>query len=269
MTLPAYANNQPSFPAMYEQWLVEPLFRPWAELLLDRVRPAPGEQVLDIACGTGIVARLAHQRVGPTGTTVGVDVSPGMLDVAKAVAPAITWLHGSALDLPVPDDSRFDVVLCQQGLQFFPDRPLALQQMRRVLAPGGRLGVATWRPASEIPFSAALQAEAERRLGPIVDQRYAFGDGAALGRLLDDAGFSDVKVDTVTRSLRFDDGAMFVRMNAMALVGMSASAKTLTDVARAELVGAIVADSAGVLAAVSDGAAAVFDISSNIATARG
>ena len=268
MTLPAYANNQQSFPVMYEQWLVGPLFRPWAEVLLNRVRPAPGERVLDIACGTGIVARLAHERVGPAGSTVGIDVSPGMLDVAKAVAPGITWLQGSALELPLPVESRFDVVLCQQGLQFFPDRRLAAQQMRRVLAPGGRLGVATWRPSAEIPTFEALQAVAERRLGPIVNQRHAFGDGAALRALLTDAGFADVAVDTVTRPLRFDDGAMFVRLNTMALVGMSAAAKAMTDEARAEVVAAIVADSAGVLATFSDGAAAVFDISSNIAIGR-
>jgi ubiquinone/menaquinone biosynthesis C-methylase UbiE len=269
MTLPAYANQQQSFPAMYERWLVGPLFRPWAEVLLDRVRPGPGERVLDVACGTGIVARLAHERVGSTGTAVGIDVSPGMLDVAKAVAPAITWLQGSALDLPVPDEARFDVVVCQQGLQFFPDRSLAARQMRRVLAPGGRLGVATWRPSAEIPMFDALQAVAERRLGPIVDQRHAFGDGGLLGALLTDAGVHDVAVDIVTRSLRFDDGATFVRMNTMALVGMSAAAKTMTDDARAEIVAAIVADSAGVLARFCDGAAAVFDISSNIATGRG
>jgi ubiquinone/menaquinone biosynthesis C-methylase UbiE len=269
MSLPAYANNQQSFPAMYERWLVGPLFRPWAELLLDRVHPAPGERVLDIACGTGIVARLAHERVGPAGSTVGVDVSPGMLDVAKSVAPGVTWIEGSALDLPLPGDQQFDVVCCQQGLQFFADRARAAQQMRRALAKGGRLGVATWRSTAEIPMFEALQAEAERRLGPIVDQRYAFGDDAALGGLLSDAGIDDVKVETVTRSLRFDDGATFVRMNAMALVGMAAPAKAMTDDARAEVVSAIVADSAAVLARFSDGAAAVFDISSNIATGRG
>lgn len=269
MSLPSYANNQQSFPAMYEQWLVGPLFRPWAEVLLDLVGPAAGERVLDIACGTGIVARLAHERVGPGGAVVGVDVSPGMLEVARAVAPAITWRDGSALDLPLAEGERFDVVTCQQGLQFFPDRVVAARQMRRALAPGGRLGVATWRSADEIPMFHALQPVAERHLGPVVDQRHAFGDGGQLGALLTDAGFGDVTVDTVTRTLRFDDGAVFVRMNVMALVGMSAAGKTMSDETRAATVAAIVADSAGILRRFSDGAAAVFDISSNVATARG
>ncbi len=179
MSLPAYANNQQSFPAMYEQWLVGPLFRPWAEVLLDLVGPAAGERVLDIACGTGIVARLAHERVGPAGAVVGVDVSPGMLEVARAVAPAITWRDGSALDLPLAEGERFDVVTCQQGLQFFPDRVVAARQMRRALAPGGRLGVATWRSADEIPMFHALQPVAERHLGPVVDQRHASATAAS------------------------------------------------------------------------------------------
>jgi ubiquinone/menaquinone biosynthesis C-methylase UbiE len=269
MSLPAYANNQQSFPAMYEQWLVGPLFRPWAEMLLDRLRPAAGDRVLDIGCGTGIVARVARERVGAGGTVVGVDVSPGMLEVARAVAPTITWRDGSALDLPLAEGERFDIVTCQQGLQFFPDRVAAAQQMRRALAPGGRLGVATWRPTDEIPLFIRLQAVAERHLGPVVDQRYAFGDGGQLATLLKDAGIGDVTVETVTRTLRFDDGAMFVRLNAMALVGMSAAAKAMTDDARTATVSAIVRDSAEVLTAFSDGAAAVFDISSNVATGRG
>lgn len=268
MTLPVYANNQQSFPAMYERWLVEPLFRPWAEDLLGRLQPAPGEQVLDIACGTGIVARLAHQQVGPSGRVVGVDVSPAMLEVARAVAPEIAWREGSALDLPLAAAERFDVVTCQQGLQFFPDRPAAAAQMRRALAPGGRLGVATWRPAGEIPMFHVLQAIAERHLGPVVDQRHAFGDGEALAALLRAAGLDDVRVETVARTLRFAAGAAFVRLNTLALVGMSAAGKAMNEAVRTAVVDAIVADSAETLRAFADGPAVVFAISSNVATAR-
>ena len=113
------------------------------------------------------------------------------------------------------------MVTCQQGLQFFPDRPAAAGEMRRALAPGGRIGVATWRSADEVPIFGACSAVAERHLGPVVDQRHAFGDGDALAALLRDAGLHDVAVETVTRPLRFDDGATFVRLNTMALVGMS------------------------------------------------
>ena len=237
--------------------------------LLARVSPRPGDRVLDIACGTGIVARLAQALVGPSGTVVGVDVSPGMLEVARKVGPEVTWHDGSALALPVADGERFDVVTCQQGLQFFPDRAAAASEMRRALGPGGRLAVATWRPVDEMPMFRELQRVAERHLGPVVDQRHAFGDGEQLAALLRAAGIADVAVDTVTRALRFDDGATFVRLNTMALVGMSPAAKAMTDEARAAAVMAIVADSADVLRTFSDGSAAVFDISSNIATGRG
>lgn len=268
-SLPAYANNQQSFPVIYERVLVGPMFRPWGELLLDRLRPASGERLLDVACGTGIVARLARARVGASGAVVGVDLSPDMLAVATAAAPDIEWRAGSALDLPLGDGERFDVATCQQGFQFFADRAAAAGQLRRATAPGGRIGVSTWRSVAEHPTFAALQAVAERHLGPIVDQRHTFGDGAELAALLAAAGFEDVDVTTVTQRHRFDDGAMFVRLNGMALVGMSAAGKTMTDEERKAAATAIAADSASVLAAMSDGPAAVLELSSNVAVARG
>jgi ubiquinone/menaquinone biosynthesis C-methylase UbiE len=268
MALPSYANNQASFPAMYEAQLVGPLFRPFAEELLDRLQPRPGERVLDIACGTGIVARLARGRVGDSATVVGVDVSPAMLEVARAAGASIDWREGSALELPVAPGEVFDVVTCQQGLQFFPQRPAAVAEMRRVLAPAGRLGVATWRPAGDIAIFAALQRVAEQHLGPIVDQRHAFGDGAALAALLDEAGLRDVVVETVDKTVRFADGTTFVRLNAMALVGMSAPGKAMSDQARASAVAAITADSADAWRPFADGPAAAFVVSTNVATAR-
>src|SRR5262245_45406857 len=103
MTLPSYAMNQASFPERYEQWLVGSLFRPWAELTLDEVKLSSGDHVLDIACGTGIVARVAKERLGDAGYVVGVDVSPDMLAVARAVAPPIDWREGNAIALPLRD----------------------------------------------------------------------------------------------------------------------------------------------------------------------
>src|SRR5687768_12626895 len=123
MTLPSYAMNQPSFPEMYERWLVGSLFRPWAEMTLDEVELSPGDRVLDIACGTGIVARVAKERLGDAGHVAGIDISPDMLAVARAVAPAIDWRQGSASALPLHDGEQFNVVVCQQGLQFFPEKP--------------------------------------------------------------------------------------------------------------------------------------------------
>src|SRR5262245_49759668 len=113
--------KQPTFPELYERHLVSCLFQPWAELILDEVKLSAGDRVLDVASGTGVVARVAEQRLGGTGLVVGIDMSPDMLAVARAVAPRIDWREGDAGTLPLRDGEQFDVVVCQQGLQFFPD----------------------------------------------------------------------------------------------------------------------------------------------------
>jgi len=132
----------------YERCAARYILGPWAPLLVDAARVAAGERVLDVACGTGVVARIAAERAGPAGRVVGVDLNPGMIRVARSlpspVGAAIEWLERSALDLGL-DDASFDVVLCQQGLQFFPDKALALREMRRVLGDGGRLALSVWK----------------------------------------------------------------------------------------------------------------------------
>src|SRR5262245_6199314 len=105
--------------------------------LADAVRIRPGERVLDVACGTGVLARQAASRVGSEGSVAGVDPSPGMLAVAKRLAPAIAWRQGTAEALPFEDGS-FDAVVSQFGMMFFADRGRAIREMLRVLIPGGR-----------------------------------------------------------------------------------------------------------------------------------
>lgn len=261
--------SRPSFPEMYEKFLVAPLFQPWAEMLLDGAALAAGDGLLDIACGTGIVPRLAKQRLGDAGRVVGVDLSPQMLTVANTMAPGVDFREGSAAALPVAAGETFTVVTCQQGLQFFPDKAAAAGEMRRVLAPGGRLGVSTWRPIEEIPLFRDLHRVAEQHLGPVVDQRHAFGDATAIERLFAEAGFNDIQVKTMARTIRFADGAVFARLNAMALVGMSPASKSMSDEARAETVATIAGDSASVLPSYAQGDGIAFEISTNVATARG
>ena len=268
MTLPSYAMNQASFPEMYERWLVGPLFRPWAELTLDEVDLSSGDRVLDIACGTGIVARIAKERLGDTGQVVGIDVSPDMLAVARAVAPDIDWREGNVSSLPLNEGEEFDVVICQQGLQFFPDKAQAVSQMRRALADHGRLAVATWRSDDEVPFSRELRGVAERHLGAIPDQRYSFGDAILLERLLRDAGFRDLEVKTVARTIRFDDGEPFIRLNTMAFVGMSSSGKAMSDDERKRVIENIIEESAPVVQRYTDGGELAFELSTNLAIAK-
>jgi ubiquinone/menaquinone biosynthesis C-methylase UbiE len=266
MTLPF---AQLSFPETYEQALVGPLFRPWAELILDDVELAAGDRVLDVACGTGIVARIAKERLGESGRVVGIDLSPPMLAVARRVAPRIDWREGDASALPLHDDEQFDVVVCQQGLQFFPDRPAAAREMRRALAAGGRLAVSTWRPDEELPLLRELRRVAERHLGPIIDRRHSFGEAGPLETLLRDAGFLDVRSKTVSRTIRFNEATVFVRLNAMALVGMSAASREIDDEERERIVATIARDSAEVALPHTDETGFAFELSTNVATARG
>src|SRR5690606_21413299 len=119
-------------PENYERYFVPSIGRPVAAGLVEAAALRPGERVLDVACGTGIVVRLAAERVGPRGVLEALDPNADMLAVARQVAPStpsITWHEASAESMPLPDE-HFDVVLCGMGLQFFPDRKAGLRQMR-------------------------------------------------------------------------------------------------------------------------------------------
>jgi ubiquinone/menaquinone biosynthesis C-methylase UbiE len=260
--------NQASFPEMYERWLVGPLFRPWAELTLDEVALSPSDRILDVACGTGIVARVAKERLGETGYVVGVDVSPDMLAVARRVAPAIDWREGNASALPLRNGEAFDVVVCQQGLQFFADKSTAAVQMRGALVSNGRLAVATWRSDEEIPFFRELRHVAEGRLGAIVDQRYSFGDAKLLEVLLRDAGFGNVQSKVVSRMIRFDNSLPYLRLNTMALVGMSSAGKAMNSDERERVVEALVTESSPLLQNYADESGLFFELSTNLTIAK-
>lgn len=263
------ATKQVNFPQVYERWLVGPLFRPWAEIALAEVGLTSGDRVLDIACGTGIVARVAMERLGGAGHVVGIDVSPDMLAVARAQAPEIDWREGNAADLPLAEGEQFDIVACQQGLQFFSDKAAAAAEMRRATARGGRLAVATWRADEEVPFYCELRRIAERHLGPVSDPRYGFGDAARLETLFSQSGFKNITSRVLSRVLRFEEGTPFVRMNTMALVGMSAAGKAMSDEERSRVVEAIVRESRPVEQAYTDGSTLAFEAKTNLLTATG
>lgn len=256
-----------SFPDMYEQALVGPLFAPWVGPLLDDVELSAGDRVLDVACGTGIAARRAKERLGDSGTVVGVDVNPQMLAVARRVAPTIDWREGNAGALPLAPGEAFDVVVCQQGFQFFPDRVAAARQMREALAAGGRVGVSTWRPDEESPVLLRLRTIAERHVGPIADRRHALGDPEPVEAALEEAGFRDVRSERYRRTIRFSDGSAFLRLNAMALVSMSASGPRPED-ERRDIVDAIVRDSEEQVRTPATAAELEYDLGTNVVLAR-
>lgn len=270
MTSPATPPATPTrFPELYERHLVGPLFRPWAERLLERVPLAAGARVLDVACGTGIAARLARERVGERGRVVGVDRNAAMLAVARSIEPAIDWREGDAAALPLADDERFDAVLCHQGVQFFPDRAAAARAMHAALAPDGWLAVGVWRSLGENGLFHDLARAAEPFVGPVRDGRHGFTDADALARLLTDAGFADVRVEAMTLETRFEtDGAELVRLNANALLGMSEAGKAMADAERAAMAARIAEASLPELERYRDGGAIAFRTSANVATAR-
>jgi ubiquinone/menaquinone biosynthesis C-methylase UbiE len=191
---------------LYERVVARHILGPWAPSLVDAARLAAGERVLDLACGTGVVTRIAAQRVGPRGLVAGVDLNAGMIGVARSLpAPdgaPIEWLEGSALAIPLPDAS-VDVVLCQQGLQFFPDKALSLREMRRVLDRGGRLALSVWSGTG------VYNSAVGRALTRFVDEETASRFCASrnvpakkeLERLAVAAGFSGVDVRIVRMNL--------------------------------------------------------------------
>jgi len=201
-------------PENYQRYFVPAIGAPVARALMEAASLRPGERVLDVACGTGVVTGLAAVQVGTDGVVVGLDVNPGMLAVARKVTPAgsgIDWHEGNAETMPLPD-AGFDVVLCQMGLQFMPDRQAALGEMRRVLVPGGRLILNV--PGPTPPLFAALEAALTDHLGTpaaeFVRQVFSLHDTTELETGLADAGFRQVAVRADTASSQLPPPAQFL-----------------------------------------------------------
>ena len=190
----------------YQELHVPALFQQWTSLVADAAKIQAGQRVLDVGCGTGVLAREVSSRVGSIGNVVGVDPNPGMLAVANELGPEIDWRPGVAESLPC-DDASFDTVVSQFGLMFFPDRTNAIREMLRVLEPGSRLAVAVW-DSLENSESYAIEAEVLDRIGgkPAGDALrapFVLGDTKELKALFDDAGFADVEVETHVGTGRF------------------------------------------------------------------
>jgi len=150
--------------SIYQNQIVPALMEEWAPRVANAAAILPGQRVLDVACGTGVLTRAAAHRAGREGAVTGLDLSPRMLALAASLNPNLSWSQGSAESLPFPDDS-FEAVVSQFGLMFFHDPVLALREMMRVLVPGGRLAVAVWASLTETPAYAAEVALVERLAG--------------------------------------------------------------------------------------------------------
>lgn len=219
MTQPEKWQLGGSAPEVYEARLVPAIFGPWAPLLVAKAALHAGERVLDVACGTGVVTRLAAQQVGPAGQVVGLDLNAGMLARAKA-APSppgavVDWREGDAGALPFEAGS-FDAVICQLGFQYFPDRERAAREMCRVLKPTGRLVALVWRGLSHSPGFSVLATALERNVSTaaaaVMRAPFVFGDNPDEFRgLLAQAGFRTVRVGSDVRMVRFSSPTDFVQ----------------------------------------------------------
>lgn len=199
---------------IYEQHMVPAIFARWAPDLVQAAGVRPAERVLDVACGTGAVTRLLAEQVGPAGKVTGLDITPGMLAAARLAAPSqrIEWLEGSAIKMPLPDGT-FDAVICQQGLQFFPDKAAALSEMRRVLKRGGRLALSCWRSVEHTPGYLVLEQALARRVGPekAALPPFSLGDAGVIRDLVVGAGFREVKLRADAKMMRFRSAEHLVR----------------------------------------------------------
>lgn len=265
---------QPPNPAeTYENYFVPAMFLPWSTLLLGRAAPQPGERVLDVGCGTGIVARQAAPLVGPGGRVVGLDLNPAMLNVARALpAPSgatITWQEGNAMALPFPEDA-FDLVLCQHGLQLFPDRGEAVREMRRVLTPQGRAVAIVLQALARHPVFEALMESVARHLSlPLSDvaRPFALSDANVLRGLFMTAGFKRVDILAESTVVRFPAPERFVPL---AVASSAAAVPAFTQLqapARAALLEAVRLDIEPVIRSYRDSEAVTFPMYAHIVVA--
>src|SRR5215470_1658112 len=224
----------------YERWAVPFVVGPWVPTLLDLAEIREGERVLDIACGTGVVSRLAARRVAPDGTVTGLDLNESMLAVARRLPlpPGLTidWRQGSALALPFVDGA-FDVAFCQQGLQFFPDRLKALGEMRRVLTPTGRVALSVWTGPS--PYFVAQREGLARYVSAeaatSTAAAFSLGDAAELRALLEKAGFRHIAIHHARMTLRLPPPEEFL-LRHLSAVPVGEIVAAAGDEARAALV---------------------------------
>ncbi len=197
---------------VYERCFVPWIFEAWANELTARLDPGPCVTALDVACGTGVLARSLWDRVRPTGSVTAVDLSASMLEVARTVSPGVDFRQGDADALDFPDES-FDIVGSQFGLMFFPDPQRALSEMWRVLRPGGRLAVSVWGSIDQAPAYGALAALLTETVGPdagaMIESYFSMGSPGDFEALIEASGLP-LSLSDRTSIVRVPDADDFV-----------------------------------------------------------
>jgi ubiquinone/menaquinone biosynthesis C-methylase UbiE len=251
----------------YERYLVPALFASWVPDLLDAAEVREGQRVLDVACGTGIVARGAAERVGASGRVVGMDINEGMLETARSadVGGSVEWQAGDAAEIPF-GDGDFDAVVCQQGLQFVPDPVRAASEMGRVVG-DGPVVVSVWAPLTDNvvwdKFADALGRHAGAGAAEIMRSPFQLGDPDRLRELFTQAGFSTVDLVTRDHAARFASAEAMVREEQI-----SSPLAEPVGALDAEAWGALVADVASFLAEHRGDEGISFPMHTRVITAR-
>jgi ubiquinone/menaquinone biosynthesis C-methylase UbiE len=190
---------------VYEAFFVPALFEQWAPRILQAAGVAEGSSVLDVACGTGVLARAALKESG-SHFVIGVDVDAEMLNFAHDIEPAISWVQGSAEKLPFPADS-FNHALCQFGLMFFEDQVQGLVEMKRVVNSGGTVSIVVWAERSNTPVYVILEELLETFFGSeavgLLDGPYALDRAEILHELFEQAELKDRQLQKISGTARF------------------------------------------------------------------
>ena len=198
---------------VYEEFFVPALFGAWGMKVVEAADIQSGHQVLDVACGTGVAARAAAERIGADGQVIGIDINEDMLERAKAASVDICYQRAAAEQLPF-EDSSFDAVVSQFGLMFFEDKVKAIQEMSRTLCPNGRMAIAVWDSLENTPGYAAMTRLLERLFGKemakALEAPFILGDKAVLAKLFEDAGLEEVEIKTLQGRARFPSIASWV-----------------------------------------------------------
>ena len=262
----------PPNPALaYHEYLGPAIFVPMSRVTLAAAKPKQGDRVLDVACGSGIVTVQLPPLVGGMGKVCGLDINPAMLAVAASQpqpeGPQIEWLEGNGMDMKV-ESGGFDLLVCQHGLQFFPDRAAGAREFRRVLAQGGRAVVACWQSLDKQSFFATMMRSIAHHVGVpehVAGAPFSLGSDTELQGLLTRAGFSRVEMQTHVIETRFTEPQKFIRMTAGA--GAAVMPDMYKNVDLDALAAKVTADCAEGIARYSDGEYLKFPMPTNLAIA--
>jgi ubiquinone/menaquinone biosynthesis C-methylase UbiE len=209
-----FKSSGNSVAQVYEELLVPRVFVPWAKLLLEEAKLSPGETVLDVACGPGTVAHMASEITGPKGKVTAADISPPMLDIARSKphspdSAPIEYVESPAHPLKISDAS-VDLTVCQQGLQFFPEKVEALKEMARATRPGGRIVVAVWGSLEQAPLfgeiCAGLDETLPASIADMMKAPFSFGNPQQLKALGEEAGLKNIEIKTRSLPVVFEQG---------------------------------------------------------------